>query len=85
MNRQELNKSLKTKDIKKAKLKARKILNEYHTIKSYCELNKTSEAFIIQLCKDFIENTLELNSINREVSKPHQYTYEEVIEDFCIY
>jgi len=84
-NRQELNKSLKTKDIKKAKLKARKILNEYHTIKSYCELNKTSETFIIQLCKDFIENTLELNSINREVSKPHQYTYEEVIEDFCIY
>lgn len=88
-NRNEINKSLRTKKLSIAKMKASEILNEYFTIKLYSDLKKTTEEQLKELSNDFLSNTLELNKISTKRVKPHldttKNTYRQVIDDFCIY
>lgn len=87
--RNEINKSLKTKKLTEARMKASEILNEYFTIKLYSDLKKTTEEQLKKLSNDFILNTLELHQRESKRVKPHlntnKNTYKRVIDDFCIY
>ncbi|WP_066165204.1 DUF6538 domain-containing protein [Aliarcobacter cryaerophilus] len=62
--RSEINKSLKTKKLTEAKMKATEILNEYFTIKLYSDLKKTTKEQLKELSDDFIFNTLEIQLLN---------------------
>ena len=72
--RNEINKSLKTKKLTEARMKASEILNEYFTIKLYSDLKKTTEEQLKKLSNDFILNTLELHQRESKRVKPHLNT-----------
>lgn len=83
-NRKEINKSLKTKNLNEARVKATELINEYLTIKTYADLSYTTDEILTTLTNNFMEGTCKKPTLTTTPRTP-KLTYRKAIDDFCLY